>query len=57
MFLPPQLHFSFWEWLAVGGGALTIGLNKGGLTGAGILPILLFAIVLQARESTGFILP
>ncbi len=39
------------------GGAFCIGLNKGGLTGLGILPVLLFAVVFHARESTGFVLP
>src|SRR5277367_2820538 len=57
MFSLPHLHFSGWGWVAVIGGALAIGMNKGGLTGLGILPILLFAVVFQARESTGFILP
>jgi uncharacterized membrane protein YfcA len=56
LFLPP-LHFSSLGWLAVTGGAFGIGLNKGGLTGLGILPVLLFAVVFQARESTGFVLP
>jgi uncharacterized protein len=53
----PPLHFSSLGWLAVIGGAFGIGLNKGGLTGLGILPVLLFAVVFQARESTGFVLP
>jgi uncharacterized membrane protein YfcA len=53
----PPLHFSGLGWLAVTGGAFAIGLNKGGLTGLGILPVLLFALVFQARESTGFVLP
>jgi len=52
-----SLHFSAWGWLAVVGGALGIGLNKGGLTGLGILPVLLFAVVLDPRQSTGFVLP
>jgi uncharacterized membrane protein YfcA len=51
------LHFSFLGWLAVAGGAVGIGLNKGGLTGLGILPVLLFAVVLEPRQSTGFVLP
>jgi len=51
------LHFSTLGWLAVAGGALAIGLNKGGLTGLGILPVLLFAVVLEPRQSTGFVLP
>jgi uncharacterized membrane protein YfcA len=54
-FLP--LHFSAAGWLAVTGGAFAIGLNKGGLTGLGILPILIFAVVFNARQSTGFVLP
>jgi uncharacterized membrane protein YfcA len=53
----PPLHFSVLGWLAVTGGAFAIGLNKGGLTGLGILPVLLFAIVFDARNSTGFVLP
>lgn len=51
------LHFSALGWLAVAAGALGIGLNKGGLTGLGILPVLLFAVVLDPRQSTGFVLP
>jgi uncharacterized membrane protein YfcA len=38
-------------------GAFAVGLNKGGLTGFGILPVLLFAIVFPARVSTGIVLP
>jgi len=57
MFLLPTLHFTGLGWLAVTCGALAIGLNKGGLAGLGILPVLVFAVVFQARESTGFILP
>jgi uncharacterized membrane protein YfcA len=53
----PSLHFSALGWVAVIGGAFCIGLNKGGLTGLGILPVLLFAVVFNARESTGFVLP
>lgn len=53
----PLVHFSPLGWLAVTSGAFAIGLNKGGLTGLGILPILLFAVVIPPRESTGFILP
>jgi len=57
MFSLDSLHFSGWGWLAATAGALCIGMNKGGLTGIGILPVLLFAVVFQAKESTGFILP
>jgi uncharacterized membrane protein YfcA len=57
MFSLSALHFSGLGWLAVLGGALGIGLNKGGLTGLGILPVLLFAVVFDPRQSTGFVLP
>ena len=57
MFSLSALHFSVLGWLAVAGGALGIGLNKGGLTGLGILPVLLFAVVFDPRQSTGFVLP
>jgi uncharacterized membrane protein YfcA len=48
-----DLHFSVWLIL----GALGIGLNKGGLTGLGILFVVLFAMALPARASTGLVLP
>jgi len=57
MFSLPSLPFSGWGWLVVILGAFAIGLNKGGLTGLGVLPVLFFALVLHPRESTGFILP
>lgn len=57
MFSLPSLHFSVWGWIAVLGGAFCIGVNKGGLAGLGVLPVLLFAVVFQARESTGVVLP
>jgi uncharacterized membrane protein YfcA len=57
MSLLSALHFSSLGWLAVIGGAFGIGLNKGGLTGLGILPVLLFAVVFDPRQSTGFVLP
>ncbi len=53
-FMPAaDLHFNLW--LALG--ALAIGLNKGGLTGIGILFVLFFASVLDPRASTGLVLP
>jgi uncharacterized membrane protein YfcA len=52
-FMPAAFHFNLW--LALGG--LAIGLNKGGLTGLGILFVLFFASVLDARASTGLVLP
>jgi uncharacterized membrane protein YfcA len=53
----PALHFSTLGWVAIIAGAFAIGLNKGGLTGFGILPVLLFAMVFPPRVSTGIVLP
>jgi uncharacterized membrane protein YfcA len=52
-FMDGDLHFSVWLVL----GALGIGLNKGGLTGLGILFVVLFAMALPPRASTGLVLP
>jgi uncharacterized membrane protein YfcA len=57
MFDFSSLHFSSWGWVAVFAGAFCIGMNKGGLTGLGVVPVLIFAMVFKAKESTGFILP
>src|SRR5579871_1609860 len=51
--MPAVLHFNLW--LALG--ALAVGLNKGGLTGLGVFFVLLFAVVIDARASTGLVLP
>lgn len=53
----PPLHFTPVEWIAALFGALAIGLNKGGLTGLGILPVIFFASALPPRASTGLVLP
>ncbi len=45
------------QWLALGIGALIIGLSKTGLPGAGILAIPLLAHAFPARASTGIVLP
>lgn len=57
MSLLPPFHFTVVGWVAIFLGAFAIGLNKGGLTGLGILPVLVFAVVFSARESTGRVLP
>ena len=53
----PPLHFSTWGWIAIASGAFAIGLNKGGLAGFGLIPVLLFAFVFTPRVSTGIVLP
>jgi hypothetical protein len=51
------LSLSYWQWAVLAVAAFCAGLSKTGITGLGILPVVLFANVLPARESTGFFLP
>lgn len=44
-------------WLLAGLGALLLGVSKTGLGGCGILGVALFAQILPARASTGYVLP
>jgi uncharacterized protein len=50
-------HFTGLQWCIVIFCAVTIGFSKTGILGVGILFVPLMAMVLPARESTGFILP
>lgn len=51
------MHITLALWFFAAFGAFLIGLSKTGLSGVGILPIIIFAHVLPARESTGAVLP
>ncbi len=47
-----------WQWLALGIGAIGAGLSKTGIPGLGMLPVVLFALVLgDVRRSAGTLLP
>ncbi len=45
------------QWIVLAAGAIIIGLSKTGLPGVGMLAILLVAMVIPAKQSTGLILP
>lgn len=51
------VHLSNWQWIALAVAAFCSGLAKTGITGLGILPAVVFANVLPARESIGALLP
>ncbi len=51
------VHLSYWQWIGLAAAAFCSGLAKTGIAGLGILPVMLFANILPARESTGAILP
>ncbi len=51
------MHLTYWQWIGLAVAAFSSGLAKTGITGLGILPAVLFANILPARESTGALLP
>jgi uncharacterized protein len=51
------LELNAWQWMLAVAGAMLIGISKSGLPGVGVLAIPLFAGLIPARASTGFILP
>jgi uncharacterized membrane protein YfcA len=51
------MSFETWQWgIAVLAAAL-VGLSKTGISGLGLLPVVLFAQILPAKEATGLVLP
>jgi uncharacterized membrane protein YfcA len=51
------VHFAYWKWIWLGAAAFCSGLSKTGIAGLGIVPVVIFANLLPARESTGALLP
>ncbi len=51
------MHLSYWQWIVLALAAFCSGLAKTGIAGLGILPAVLFANLLPARESTGALVP
>ncbi|MFZ0614946.1 MAG: sulfite exporter TauE/SafE family protein [Chthoniobacterales bacterium] len=51
------LHFSTSGWIMLVAGAFCCGLSKGGFGGFGLITVLLMAMVLPPKESTGTVLP
>lgn len=45
------------QWLLAALGAACIGIGKAGLSGMGLLPVIVFAFLFGARASTGIVLP
>ena len=46
-----------WQWALAVVGALAIGLAKTGISGLGMLAVVIFANLLPARQASGFVLP
>ena len=49
--------FDLHQWLIAALAAFSVGLSKSGFAGIGILPVILMAEIMPARESTGALLP
>jgi uncharacterized protein len=51
------MTFEPWQWAIAVFAALFVGLSKTGLSGLGMLAVVLFAQILPAKEATGVVLP
>lgn len=51
------MNFDFWAWVLAVSGALLVGVSKTGIGGLGLLPVVIFAQILPAKEATGIVLP
>jgi uncharacterized membrane protein YfcA len=49
--------FTIREWLLVSASALGIGVSKAGFPGVSLIPVVVFALLFGARNSTGVVLP
>jgi uncharacterized protein len=50
-------HLDLVQWLLAIGGAVCVGIGKAGISGMGLLPVVIFAFIFGARTSTGIVLP
>lgn len=46
-----------WQWALAVAAALLVGVSKTGVAGLGLLPVVLFAQILPAKQATGVVLP
>ena len=51
------MNFEPWQWGLAAVAAMIVGLSKTGISGLGLLPVVLFAQMLPAKEATGLVLP
>ena len=50
-------HLDILQWLLAILGAACVGIGKAGISGMGLLPVVIFAFIFGARTSTGIVLP
>ena len=51
------MNFEPWQWALAAAGALFVGFSKTGLSGVGMLAVVLFAQIMPAKQATGIVLP
>jgi len=51
------MNWDLWQWALAVCGALAIGVAKTGIGGLGMLAVVIFANLMPAKESSGFVLP
>jgi|UniRef100_UPI0040493A3A uncharacterized protein len=52
-----MLELETWQWVLAGLGAMAVGVAKTGIGGLGMLAVVIFANLLPAKQSAGFVLP
>jgi uncharacterized protein len=52
-----MLELETWQWVLAVMGAMAIGVAKTGIGGLGMLAVVIFANLLPAKQSAGFVLP
>ena len=51
------MSFDFWQWVLAGVAALIVGISKSGIGGLGVLAVVIFALIMPAKQATGAVLP
>jgi uncharacterized membrane protein YfcA len=51
------MHLEPWQWIIAALAAAVVGLSKTGISGLGLLPVVLFAQIMPAKVATGLVLP
>jgi uncharacterized protein len=51
------MHFEPWQWALAAVAALIVGVSKAGIGGLGLLAVMIFALIIPAKQATGMVLP
>ena len=51
------MNFELWQWVLAIIAAMVVGISKAGIGGLGMLAVLIFALIMPAKQATGMVLP